>query len=44
MITTPEKGFTYQFLKMPDNHANRMTFSPSAKHTQTYKRNLDLSP
>jgi hypothetical protein len=43
-MTTPEKPFAFQFLKPPENHSNRMTFSPGPKHTQTYKRSSDLSP
>jgi hypothetical protein len=42
-IASPEKGFTFQFLKIPDSHTNRMTFSPNPKHNP-YKRSSDLSP
>lgn len=45
-LLTPDRGnFAFQFLRVPENHINnRLTFSPSTKHTQTYKRNVELSP
>lgn len=43
-IVTPERAFTYQFLKTPEPHSNRLTFSPGTKHMQTYRRKTDMSP